>query len=96
MEDYVLIKTFIFSLVSLILYSFGGVVQVYWLRPKSLEKRLRQQGIKGRTYKLFHDYKKEIKMSREEAWSKPMSLKHQIATRVSPLFYLMVQNYGRQ
>ncbi|KAH0969774.1 hypothetical protein GBA52_028370 [Prunus armeniaca] len=55
MEDYILIKTLTFSLVSLILYSVGRVVQVYWLRPKSLEKQLRQQGIRGRSYKLFQD-----------------------------------------
>ncbi|CAL2233689.1 unnamed protein product [Prunus armeniaca] len=81
MEDYILIKTLTFSLVSLILYSVGRVVQVYWLRPKSLEKQLRQQGIRGRSYKLFQDDMKEIKMSSEEAWSKPMSLKHQIGPR---------------
>ncbi|KAI5354153.1 hypothetical protein L3X38_007048 [Prunus dulcis] len=38
MEDYVLIKTLILFLVSLILYYFGRVVQVYWLRPKILEQ----------------------------------------------------------
>ncbi|ONI33087.1 hypothetical protein PRUPE_1G404900 [Prunus persica] len=95
MEDNILIKTLTFSLVSLILYSVGRVVQVYWLRPKSLEKQLRQQGIRGRSYKLFQDDMKEIKMSSEEAWSKPMSLKHQIAPRVFPFFDQMVQNYGK-
>ncbi|CAL8100689.1 unnamed protein product [Prunus armeniaca] len=95
MEDYILIKTLTFSLVSLILYSVGRVVQVYWLRPKSLEKQLRQQGIRGRSYKLFQDDMKDIKMSCEEAWSKPMSLKHQIGPRVFPFFDQMVQNYGK-
>ncbi|CAN6539599.1 unnamed protein product [Malus baccata var. baccata] len=96
MEDYfLLIKTLVFSLVSVILYLVLRVVHVYWVRPRSLEKQLRKQGIRGRSYKLFHDDMKEMSTSSREAWSKPMSLNHQIAPRVLPYFHQMVQKYGK-
>ena len=31
----------------------------------------------------------------KEAWSKPMTLEHRIAPRVTPLFHDMVQKYGK-
>ncbi|XP_062022534.1 cytochrome P450 CYP72A616-like [Rosa rugosa] len=95
MEDYHTFNTLIFSLVSLIVYSALRVINVYWWRPRSLEKQLRKQGIRGRSYRLFQDDMKEISSSNMEAWSKPMSLNHQIAPRVFPFFYQMVQNYGK-
>ncbi|TQE01444.1 hypothetical protein C1H46_012924 [Malus baccata] len=96
MEDYfLLIKMLVFSLVSVILYLVLRVVHVYWVRPRSLEKQLRKQGIRGRSYKLFHDDMKEMSTSSREAWSKPMSLNHQIAPRVLPYFHQMVQKYGK-
>jgi len=39
---------------------------------------------------------KEIAECTKEALSKPVTLKHQIAPRVSPFFYQMVKNYGKQ
>lgn len=95
MEDYLIfIKTLVISLVSVILVSVLRVVHVYWFRPKSLEKQLRKQGIRGKTYRLFQDDMKEISMSSKEACAKPMSLNHQIAPRIFPFFHQMVQNYG--
>ncbi|XP_009362696.2 cytochrome P450 72A397 [Pyrus x bretschneideri] len=96
MEDYLIfIKTLVISLVSVILVSVLRVVHVYWFRPKSLEKQLRKQGIRGKTYRLFQDDMKEISMSSKEACAKPMSLNHQIAPRIFPFFHQMVQNYGK-
>ncbi|XP_070670362.1 cytochrome P450 CYP72A616-like isoform X2 [Malus domestica] len=96
MEDYLIfIKTLVFSLGSVILVSVLRVVHVYWFRPKSLEKQLRKQGIRGKTYRLFQDDMKEISMSSKEACAKPMSLNHQIARRIFPFFHQMVQNYGK-
>ncbi|KAM0968064.1 hypothetical protein ACFX13_016794 [Malus domestica] len=96
MEDYfLLIKMLVFSLVSVILYLVLRVVHVYWVRPRSLEKQLRKQGIRGRSYKLFHDDMKEMSTSSREAWSKPMSLNHQIAPRVLPYFHQMIQKHGK-
>ncbi|CAN6539600.1 unnamed protein product [Malus baccata var. baccata] len=85
----------VFSLVSVILYLVLRVVHVYWVRPRSLEKQLRKQGIRGRSYKLFHDDMKEMSTSSREAWSKPMSLNHQIAPRVLPYFHQMIQKHGK-
>ncbi|GMY29058.1 cytochrome P450 72A397-like [Fagus crenata] len=68
----------------------GGIaVYIIWWRPKSLEKYLRRQGIRGTSYKLLYDDMKEIKKSTMDAWSKPMSLKHHIAPRAAPVFHQM-------
>ncbi len=84
------------SALIVLLYSVIRAVYIIWWRPKILEKHLRQQGIRGTSYKLFYGDLKEIKKSTMEAWSKPMSLKHNIAPRVSPFFHQIVQKYGKQ
>jgi hypothetical protein len=95
--EYHIFKTLVISSALIVLlYSVIRAVYIIWLRPKSLEKYLRRQGIRGTSYKLLYGDMKEIKKSTMDAWSKPMSLKHQIAPRVSPFFHQMVQKYGKQ
>ncbi|KAL3500850.1 hypothetical protein ACH5RR_039943 [Cinchona calisaya] len=83
----VLLISFIFVLVKLF-YSL-------WWKPKRLEKQLKQQGIRGTSYKLFHEDKMVMKKLSIEAWSNPMSLNHEIVPRVNPFLHQMVQNYGK-
>ncbi|KAL5990006.1 hypothetical protein ACLOJK_010902 [Asimina triloba] len=59
-----------------------------------LQRRLRQQGIKGNSYRLIFGDMKEIGRLMKEAWSKPMNLTHQIAARVFPYFHDLVQKEG--
>ncbi|KAJ4840751.1 hypothetical protein Tsubulata_043261 [Turnera subulata] len=88
-------KSFLLCFLVLILYALTRLAYTTWLRPKRLEKLLRQQGIKGRPYKfLLGDVKEMAKMS-EKAMSKPITLNHQIIGRVMPLFHEMVQIYGK-
>lgn len=94
-EFFYIFKLLAISSALLILYPVIGVVYVIWWRPKSLEKQLRQQGIRGTSYKLLHGDVKEIQEYNREAWSKPMTtLDHQISPRVSPFFHQLVQKYG--
>ncbi|PON98587.1 Cytochrome P450, E-class, group I [Trema orientale] len=66
-----------------------------WLRPKRLEKCLRQQGLKGTPYGfLSGDLKESYKMSKE-ARSKPINLSDDIATRVLPFVIQTVKNFGK-
>ncbi|XP_059454567.1 cytochrome P450 CYP72A616-like [Corylus avellana] len=95
MEDYNIFKNLAISSALLILCAVIRVVYTIWWRPKSLEKQLRQQGIKGTSYKLLHGDMKEIKKSTIQALSKPMTLNHRIAPRVLPFFHEMVQKYGK-
>ncbi|KAL7187003.1 hypothetical protein ACSBR1_037135 [Camellia fascicularis] len=90
-------KALVFSSVPLIMVFYCALRVVYsiWWRPKTLEKLLKQQGIRGTSYKLLYGDIKEIKRLTQEAWSKPMPLNHQIAPRVFPFFYHMVQKYGK-
>ncbi|KAK4600445.1 hypothetical protein RGQ29_010192 [Quercus rubra] len=94
MEDHIF-KTLAISSAIIVLYSVIRVVYNIWWKPKSLGKQLRKQGIRGTSYKLLYGDKKEVAECTKEAWSKPMSLNHQIAPRVSPFFYQMVKNYGK-
>nr|UNP59808.1 schizocycline synthase [Camptotheca acuminata] len=87
-------KALVFSCVFLILYCVKRVVYTIWWRPRSLEKHLKLQGIRGTSYKLLYGDMKEIKRFTKEAWSKPMSLNHRIVPRVFPFFHEMVQKYG--
>jgi hypothetical protein len=71
MEDYIS-KILAISFTLLVLYSVVRFVYMVWWRPKSLEKQLRQQGIRGTSYKLLHGDLKEIKgpFGPPLAWSK--------------------------
>ncbi|GLT63474.1 hypothetical protein SLA2020_360370 [Shorea laevis] len=95
MEDYIFKILAILASGLLIVYPVIRVVYVIWWRPKSLEKQLRQQGIRGTSYKLLHGDRKEIKKYTREALSKPMTLDHQISPRASPFFHQMVHKYGK-
>ncbi|KAG5597312.1 hypothetical protein H5410_038544 [Solanum commersonii] len=66
-----------------------------WLKPKKLEKYLRQQGLNGNSYKLFFGDLKVGYMISKEAKSKPMNFSHDITQRVSPLLHKTFTNYGK-
>ncbi|KAJ4726550.1 Cytochrome P450 [Melia azedarach] len=66
-----------------------------WLKPRRLERLLRQQGLKGNSYKFFFGDTKESSMMIKEAKSKPISFSHDILSRVSPFLHQTVQNYGK-
>ncbi|KAI3744885.1 hypothetical protein L1987_57981 [Smallanthus sonchifolius] len=63
-----------------------------WLKPKKLEKYLRQQGLNGTTYKLpFGDTKEIMTTTNLE----PMNLSDDIMPRVMPFVHRAIQNYGK-
>ncbi|CAI9095927.1 OLC1v1031965C1 [Oldenlandia corymbosa var. corymbosa] len=70
------------------------VVYSVYLKPKKLEKLLRQQGIKGTSYNPIHGDNLVMQEMANEALSKPMSLNHNIVPRVNPFVDQMVQKYG--
>ena len=94
MEDSIL-KTMAYSFAILTMYTLSRVVYSVWWRPKSLEKQLRRQGIRGTHYKLLFGDAKAMKQSFMEARSKPMALNHSIVPRVIPFYHEMAQKYGK-
>jgi len=73
----------------------GEGISNVWLKPKLLEKRIKSQGIRGTPYKLLIGDMKEFVRAITEAWSKPISLTHQIVPRVDPFTLNLVQKYGK-
>ncbi|KAM7497792.1 hypothetical protein LguiA_022206 [Lonicera macranthoides] len=78
-----------------VVLSAWRVLNWVWFRPKKLEKFLRDQGLKGSSYRLlFGDFKKISSMI-SEARSKPISLSSDIVPRVSPWIQDAIENYGK-
>ncbi|KAK1401744.1 Cytochrome P450, family 72, subfamily A, polypeptide 15 [Heracleum sosnowskyi] len=67
-----------------------------WLRPKKLEKQLRQQGFQGNSYRFWFGDKKEEESMLTEARSKPIPLHHDIAPRILPFLHKHVSSYGNK
>nr|ABC69390.1 CYP72A53v1 [Nicotiana tabacum] len=72
------------------------ILNYVWLKPKELEKYLRQQGFKGNSYKFLFGDMKETKKMGEEAMSKPINFSHDmIWPRVMPFIHKTITNYGK-
>jgi hypothetical protein len=70
------------------------VLNWLWLRPKKLEKLLREQGLQGNPYKILLGDTKDLFKMEKEARSKPMNLSDDIAPRVIPYTQQSVKIHG--
>ncbi|PIA46496.1 hypothetical protein AQUCO_01500205v1 [Aquilegia coerulea] len=95
MEESLFIKLLISLIVLLLLVVVVKTLySLVWV-PKRLDKHIKQQGVKGNSYKfLYGDMKQYVKLMKD-AWAKPMNLTHHIAPRVVPFVNNAVQLYGR-
>lgn len=91
MGRFVLYYCFVICSLLLVLYGVGR----FWVKPKRVERKLKQQGIAGRPYKLLIGDVKEFVRLITEAWSKPINLSHQIVHRVDPFTLDNVQKYRK-
>ncbi|GLU17750.1 hypothetical protein SLE2022_341060 [Rubroshorea leprosula] len=66
-----------------------------WLRPKKLERDLRQRGFAGNSYRFLYGDMKENAMMIKEAKSRPINLTDDILPRVIPFVYHTVKKYGK-
>lgn len=78
---------------STLLICAGICLNWLWLKPKKLEKQLRQHGFQGNSYRFWYGDKKE-EMSMAKARSKSIPLHHDIAPRILPFLHKHVPNYG--
>ncbi|XP_024159576.1 cytochrome P450 72A15 isoform X2 [Rosa chinensis] len=83
-------------LVSIILRWAWSVLDWVWLKPKKLERCLREQGLQGNSYKFLYGDVEENSILLKHAKSKPMNLStcHDIAPRLIPLLDQTVKTYG--
>lgn len=70
------------------------IVNWVWLRPKRLEKLLRQQGLAGNSYRFLFGDTKEIGVAVRQARSQSMTFSHDIASRATPSSYPTIHKYG--
>ncbi|KAK4487102.1 hypothetical protein RD792_006417 [Penstemon davidsonii] len=92
METFIYL-TIVVSFAFVLLYNSWKVLNWAWFTPKKLEKILRQQGLKGNSYKLIYGELKEFLSTIEEAKSKPINLEDDIKPRVIPFFLKVIQKY---
>ena len=91
---------FLSSLVTIaIAWMLMRIVNWVWLKPKKLEKWLRQQGFSGNSYRLFHgDMKEMLAMRKQATISKPInpsdSYVHNIVPRILPFQHHINTIYG--
>ncbi|XP_050367433.1 cytochrome P450 72A397-like [Argentina anserina] len=83
--------------VSIIVRWAWSVLDWLWLKPKKLERCLREQGLKGNSYRFFHGDMKENSVMLTQAKSKPMTLSssHDIVSRFLPFLDQTVKIYGK-
>ncbi|KAM7503190.1 hypothetical protein LguiB_002094 [Lonicera macranthoides] len=91
----------------IILYMIGVCSTIYvgilawrvlnwvWLRPRKVEKYLREQGLKGTSYRLLFGDLKEMSLMRKEAKTKPINLSDDVAPRVMPFIHKAFTNHGK-
>ncbi|XP_073153848.1 cytochrome P450 CYP72A219-like [Henckelia pumila] len=77
-----------------ILFCIWRVVNWGWCRPKKLENFLRQQGLRGSSYRFICGDTKEISGVNEEARSMPINFDDDIKPRVMPFYYKTLKKYG--
>ncbi|KAL8131898.1 cytochrome P450 CYP72A219-like [Apium graveolens] len=67
-----------------------------WIRPKRLEKILRNQGFKGNPYRLLYGDVKELAAARKLARTKPINLDDDILPRVTPTIFTVISKHGKK
>ncbi|KAL0353989.1 UNVERIFIED_CONTAM: cytochrome [Sesamum angustifolium] len=65
-----------------------------WLEPRKVEKRLREQGFSGNSYRLLVGDSEEMNSMGKEAQSKPISFSNDIVQRVMPFIHHSLHKYG--
>jgi hypothetical protein len=84
----------IFILLVTILTLGWRILNWLWMTPKYLERRLREQGLAGNSYRLLSGDLKDSSLMSKQAISKPITFSDDISPRVIPFFHHTVKTYG--
>ena len=87
-------ETAFWVLVGIALIWVWKVLNWLWLKPKKLERILKEQGLQGTPYRILFGDSKEMYKMQMEAKSKPLNLSDDIAPRVSAFVHQTVNKYG--
>ncbi|XP_039686603.1 cytochrome P450 72A68-like isoform X5 [Medicago truncatula] len=85
----------LFTLLTLFFILAWRILNWLWLKPKKLEKFLREQGLKGNSYRLLVGDMNDLLKMRKEATSKPMNLSDDIVPRVFSFVQQSVAKHGK-
>ncbi|KAF5771554.1 putative secologanin synthase [Helianthus annuus] len=85
----------VLGVASVLLFYIWRISNWLWFKPKKIEQRLRDQGLKGSPYKFIFGDVKEMKQMTNEAHAKPINLSHDISHRVFPFLYKYSVTLGR-
>ncbi|XP_048318952.2 cytochrome P450 CYP749A22-like [Ziziphus jujuba] len=77
------------------LWTIIKIIYKLWWRPTRVQKLMRSRGIKGPSYRFIHGNTKEILIMKNKAMEKPMSLSHNIFSRVQPHIDSWIKIYGK-
>ncbi|KAF7822554.1 cytochrome P450 CYP72A219 [Senna tora] len=72
------------------------VVNSVWVKPRTLERWLTQQNLKGNSYRFVYGDLKEMEKMVQHANSKPISLDDDIVPRIIPFHLHIIRNYGEK
>ena len=78
----------------LLLWGAAQALERAWLRPRRLDRALREQGMRGTVYRPPVGDLMEHKRLKKEASAKPMPLSHDIIARVEPLLLRSMKEFG--
>lgn len=93
--EVLLVASVVFSVILAIIAHFAlKLYQRLWLRPKKIEKQLKELGFRGNPYRFLHGDMKEYLAIAEEAHSKPINFSHDIGARVLPYEHHIVEKHG--
>ncbi|XP_076907361.1 cytochrome P450 CYP72A219-like isoform X2 [Bidens hawaiensis] len=73
------------------------IVNMVWVRPRKLEKYLRNQGINGNKYKFLFGDMKELSMMFQQSKSKTINIDHEdeVLPHIATFNHQSLQKYGR-
>ncbi|KAK4837058.1 hypothetical protein QYF36_002491 [Acer negundo] len=88
-------------IVIIIAWMLKMVAEWVWLKPKKVEKWLRQQGFSGNSYRFLHGDMKDMAAMRKQATAKPISSAdshhhHNIMPRILPFNHHIITVYGKK
>ncbi|GAV60863.1 p450 domain-containing protein [Cephalotus follicularis] len=71
------------------------VLDWLWLRPKQVEKCLREQGLCGNPYRLLYGDLKDYAKMMEEAMLRPINFSDDVAQRTMPFIHQAIKHNGK-
>uniref|UniRef100_A0A7N0TJM7 Cytochrome P450 n=1 Tax=Kalanchoe fedtschenkoi TaxID=63787 RepID=A0A7N0TJM7_KALFE len=93
-NDRAAVTAAVLSCLLILTWAAYRVIDWLWLTPKRLERSLKRQGVKGRSYRILYGDMKENKKMLQQVKSKPINLSENIVPRVLPYIHHCLHTYG--